>query len=162
MGQVEASKKYNDKTYEEIKIRVKKGDKKIIKEFAEKLGMSTNGYIINSIKKELLNLVNREKEYNMNEFKTLKSKIEELNIKIAEKNCGGSLSRLINEINAPHQNGIVIGDDYLDEIRKEFFNSDFDSTNEEIENKLEIIGKDKEYKEYLENVIRDLKLEIEE
>ena len=98
----------------------------------------------------------------MNKFTTLKEKIEELNIKIAEKNCGSNLSRLINEINAPKQNGIVIGDDYLDEIREEFFNSDFDSSNEEIENKLSEIGKEEEYTSFLKGVIRDLECEVDE
>lgn len=98
----------------------------------------------------------------MNKFTTLKEMIEELNIKIAEKNCGGNLSRLINEINAPHQNGIVIGDDYLDGIREEYFDGDFDSTNEEVENKLESIGKEKEYIKHLEEIIRDLEAELYE
>ena len=98
----------------------------------------------------------------MNKFTTLKEKIEELNIKIAEKNCGGNLSKLINEINAPFQNGLVIGDDFLDEIREEYFNSDFDSSNEEIENRLNEIGKEEEYIKYLESVIQDLKCELED
>ena len=98
----------------------------------------------------------------MNKFTTLKEKIEELNIKIAEKNCGGNLSRLINEINAPIQNGIVIGDNFLDEIREKFFNSDFDSSNEEIENKLKEIGKEEEYISYLEGIIQDLECESDE
>ena len=98
----------------------------------------------------------------MNKFTTLKEKIEELNIKIAEKNCGRNLSRLINEINQPKQNGIVVGDDFLDEIRVEYFNSDFDSTNEEIENKLESIGKEEEYISFLKSIIQDLKCELED
>ena len=98
----------------------------------------------------------------MNKFTTLKEKIEELNIKIAEKNCGGNLSRLINEINAPRQNGIVIGDDFLDEIREKFFNSDFDSSNEEIENKLKEIGKEEEYTSFLKGIIQDLECESDE
>ena len=98
----------------------------------------------------------------MNKFTTLKEKIEELNIKIAEKNCGGNLSRLINEINAPHQNGIVIGDDYLDGIREEYFDGDFDSTNEEIEGKLKEIGKEEEYTSFLKGIIQDLECEVDE
>lgn len=98
----------------------------------------------------------------MNKFTTLKEKIEELNIKIAEKNCDGSLSRLFNELNEPKQKGIVIGDDFLDEIREEYFNSDFDSTNEEIENKLESIGKEEEYISFLKGIIRDLECEVNE
>lgn len=98
----------------------------------------------------------------MNKFTTLKEKIEELNIKIAEKNCGGNLSRLINEINAPHQNGTVIGDDYLDGIREEYFDGDFDSTNEEIEGKLKEIGKEEEYISFLKGIIQDLECEVDE
>jgi len=98
----------------------------------------------------------------MNKFTQMKAQIEELNIKIAEKNCDGNLSRLINEINQPKQNGIVIGDDFLDEIRVEYFNSDFDSTNEEIENQLNEIGKEEEYISFLKSIIQDLKCELED
>lgn len=96
----------------------------------------------------------------MNKFTELKNKIEELNREIIFSQFSGQ--QLLNKLQEDKQNGIVIGDDFLDEIREEFFGGDFDSTNEEIENKLSAIGKDKEYKEYLENVIRDLKLEIED
>lgn len=96
----------------------------------------------------------------MNKFTELKNKIEELNREIIFSQFSGQ--QLLNELQKDRQNGIVIGDDFLDEIREEFLGGDFDSTNEEIENKLSTIGKDKEYKEYLENVIRDLKLEIED
>ena len=98
----------------------------------------------------------------MNKFTQMKTQIEELNIKIAEKNCDGNLSRLINEINQPKQNGIVIGDDFLDEIRVEYFNSDFDSSNEEIENQLNEIGKEEEYISFLKSIIQDLKCELED
>ncbi len=40
-----ASAKYNAKAYEEIKLRVKTGDKDIIRKHAESKGMSLNGYI---------------------------------------------------------------------------------------------------------------------
>lgn len=45
MSQTEASAKYNKKAYDEIKIRVKKGNKEKIKEYAESKGMSLNGFI---------------------------------------------------------------------------------------------------------------------
>ena len=98
----------------------------------------------------------------MNKFTQMKTQIEELNIKIAEKNCDGNLSRLINEINQTKQNGIVIGDDFLDEIRVEYFNSDFDSSNEEIDNQLNEIGKEEEYISFLKSIIQDLKCELED
>lgn len=43
--QTVASAKYNAKAYEEIKLRVKTGDKDRIKQYAESKGMSLNGYI---------------------------------------------------------------------------------------------------------------------
>lgn len=45
MSQTEASAKYNAKAYEEIKLRVKKGQKKQITDYAASKGMSLNGYI---------------------------------------------------------------------------------------------------------------------
>lgn len=45
MSQTEASAKYNAKAYEEIKLRVKKGQKEQIANYAESKGMSLNGYI---------------------------------------------------------------------------------------------------------------------
>lgn len=40
-----ANAKYNAKTYEQIPIRVLKGKKKLIQEYAEKRGETTNGFI---------------------------------------------------------------------------------------------------------------------
>lgn len=45
MSQTQASAKYNAKAYEEIKLRVKKGTKDVIRTHAESNGMSLNGYI---------------------------------------------------------------------------------------------------------------------
>ena len=45
MSQTEASAKYNAKAYEEIKLRVKKGQKNVISNYAKEKGMSINGYI---------------------------------------------------------------------------------------------------------------------
>ena len=44
-NQTKASAKYNAKTYEEIKVRVYKGQKSQIQTYAEAQGMSLNGYI---------------------------------------------------------------------------------------------------------------------
>ena len=44
-----ANEKYNAKTYEEIKVRVHKGQKDIIKAHAEKNGESVNGFINRAI-----------------------------------------------------------------------------------------------------------------
>ena len=43
--QTKASAKYNAKTYEEIKTRVFKGQKAQIQAYAERKGMSLNGYV---------------------------------------------------------------------------------------------------------------------
>ena len=44
-----ANEKYNAKTYEEIKVRVHKGQKDIIKAHAEKNGESVNGFVNRAI-----------------------------------------------------------------------------------------------------------------
>lgn len=96
----------------------------------------------------------------MNKFTTLKEKIEQANRELIFKQFSGL--QLLNKLEEDKQNGIVIGDDFLDEIREEYFNSDFDSSNEEIENRLNEIGKEEEYIKYLESVIQDLKCELED
>jgi predicted DNA binding CopG/RHH family protein len=52
-SQTKASAKYNAKTYEEIKLRVKIGQKDNIKTYAESKGMSLNGYINNLIENDM-------------------------------------------------------------------------------------------------------------
>ena len=44
-----ANEKYNAKTYEEIKVRVHKGQKEVIKAHAEKNGESVNGFVNRAI-----------------------------------------------------------------------------------------------------------------
>ena len=44
-AQKKAVAKYNAKTYDEIKIRVKKGKKEVLQGIAESQGQSLNGYI---------------------------------------------------------------------------------------------------------------------
>lgn len=53
MSQTEASAKYNAKAYEEIKLRVKKGQKNVISNYAKEKGMSLNGYINKLIADEM-------------------------------------------------------------------------------------------------------------
>lgn len=48
-----AKNKYNAKTYEIIKLNVKKGEKEIIINHAKSLNLSTNAYIINLIKNDI-------------------------------------------------------------------------------------------------------------
>ena len=48
-AQQQAVKKYNSKAYEEIKVRVKKGEKEKIKSHAEQQGDSLNGFINRAI-----------------------------------------------------------------------------------------------------------------
>lgn len=40
-----ANRKYNEKAYDQLKIVVKKGERDIIKAYAESIGKSLNGYI---------------------------------------------------------------------------------------------------------------------
>ena len=44
-----ANEKYNAKTYEEIKVRVHKGQKDVIKAHAESKGESVNGFVYRAI-----------------------------------------------------------------------------------------------------------------
>ena len=53
MSQTQLSAKYNAKAYEEIKVRVKKGEKEKIKAHAQKQGESVNGYINRSMKNQM-------------------------------------------------------------------------------------------------------------
>lgn len=53
-----ANEKYNAKAYDEIKIRVSKGYKTIIKAHAESNGESVNGFINRAVKET----IEREKE----------------------------------------------------------------------------------------------------
>jgi predicted HicB family RNase H-like nuclease len=53
-----ANEKYNAKAYDEIKIRVSKGYKAIIKAHAENNGESVNGFINRAVKET----IEREKE----------------------------------------------------------------------------------------------------
>lgn len=48
-----ANEKYNAKAYDEIKVRVSKGEKDKIKSAAEKQGQSLNGYIVNAIDEKM-------------------------------------------------------------------------------------------------------------
>ena len=50
-----ANEKYNAKTYEEIKVRVHKGQKEVIKAHADKQGESVSGYIKKSIRTRMEN-----------------------------------------------------------------------------------------------------------
>ncbi len=51
--QTKASAKYNAKAYEEIKLRVKMGNKTLIKTYAESKGYSLNGYINHLIQQDM-------------------------------------------------------------------------------------------------------------
>lgn len=48
-----AVQKYSDKTYDQIKVLVKKGEREEIKNYAESQGMSLNGYINKLIKDDM-------------------------------------------------------------------------------------------------------------
>ena len=53
MSQTQLSAKYNAQAYEEIKVRVKKGEKEKIKAHAQKQGESVNGFINRSMKNQM-------------------------------------------------------------------------------------------------------------
>ena len=50
---IEVKERYNKKAYEDIRLRVKKGQKDIIQKRAEQLEKSVNGYIVDLIEKDL-------------------------------------------------------------------------------------------------------------
>lgn len=50
---VEVKERYNKKTYEDIRIRVKKGQKAIIQQRADDLKKSINGYIEDLVRDDL-------------------------------------------------------------------------------------------------------------
>ena len=49
----ESIKKYQDKAYDSVNLRLKKGDRDIIKAFAEKQGKSLNAFIVEAIKEQM-------------------------------------------------------------------------------------------------------------
>ena len=52
-AQKEATARYNKKTYDRINIIVKKGQRQVIKDFAEKQGKSLNRFICDLVDAEL-------------------------------------------------------------------------------------------------------------
>lgn len=52
-SQREATARYNQKTYERLELRVKKGQRKEIQEAARKVGKSVNRYILDLVAKEM-------------------------------------------------------------------------------------------------------------
>ena len=52
-AQKKAVKKYNEKSYDEIKVRVKKGTKNIIQNYAEQKKETVNGMINRLLEKEI-------------------------------------------------------------------------------------------------------------
>lgn len=52
-AQKKAVKKYNEKAYDEIKVRVKKGNKEIIQKYADSQNITVNKLINNLLEKEI-------------------------------------------------------------------------------------------------------------
>lgn len=48
-----AVRKYNDKSYDRIEVKVAKGQKEVIAEFAKAQGMSMNGFITQAIRQAM-------------------------------------------------------------------------------------------------------------
>ncbi len=55
-AQKKAVKKYNEKSYDEIKVRVKKGNKEIIQEYAQSNHETVNSMINRLLENEVPNL----------------------------------------------------------------------------------------------------------
>lgn len=52
-AQMQATAKYNAKSYDRIEIKVKKGQKTVIQAHAESKGLSLNAYIVGLIEKDM-------------------------------------------------------------------------------------------------------------
>ena len=52
-ARLEANKKYNAENYDEIKLRVHKGQKELIQAHAEQRGESLNGFVTRAIKQAM-------------------------------------------------------------------------------------------------------------
>ncbi len=52
-AQTKASNKYNAKAYDRIALQVKKGQREVIRSYAEARGMSLNGYINTLIREDM-------------------------------------------------------------------------------------------------------------
>lgn len=61
-GQKESTAKYNAKAYDEIKVRVKKGNKEGLKEIAAMFNMSLNNFILNAIDSYIFELEKQAQE----------------------------------------------------------------------------------------------------
>lgn len=51
----QAVNRYSKKAYDDVRVRVKKGQKEIIQKRAEQLNKSVNGYIVDLIEEDLSN-----------------------------------------------------------------------------------------------------------
>ena len=51
----ESIKKYQDKAYDSVNLRLKKGEREVVKEFADKKGKSLNAFIVEAIKEKMEN-----------------------------------------------------------------------------------------------------------
>lgn len=49
----QAVNRYSKKAYDDVRVRVKKGQKEIIQKRAERLGKSINSYIVDLIEKDI-------------------------------------------------------------------------------------------------------------
>ncbi len=54
-ARIDANNRYNAKAYDRINLAVKKGEKELIKEHAEKQGESINGFVNRAIKETIEN-----------------------------------------------------------------------------------------------------------
>lgn len=61
-AQTKASAKYNAKAYEEVKLRVSKGQKEQIQTYAQEHGESLNGYINRLIAENMGDRLKRSKD----------------------------------------------------------------------------------------------------
>jgi len=52
-AKIKANNRYTEKTYDRLSIYIPKGQKEIIKSYADKQNKSLNGFIVDAIEKEI-------------------------------------------------------------------------------------------------------------
>lgn len=67
-AQKKSANKYLKEKVEDIRIRVPKGQKQIIKDYADRQGKSLNQFIVDLINQEIEKMDNEEKDYFMQSF----------------------------------------------------------------------------------------------
>lgn len=61
-ARVRANNKWNAKAYDDLKVRVQKGQRQVIKDFAERHGYSVNGFILEAVQEKMERMKQEEEK----------------------------------------------------------------------------------------------------